>query len=1187
MQPRYNLRFLATNDVHYTAPEEAAPHDVLLCIQTGSLVSDEKRLKFSDDGYYLKSYDEMAQLFGHIPGALDNSLLIAEMCEVDLDTKGYHLPLFDVPEGYDAASYLRHLCEEGLAWRYGPERAAADPVVRDRLEHELRIINGMGFATYFLIVWDLCEYARQADIWWNVRGSGAGSLVAYTLGVTGIDPLANGLIFERFLNPGRVSMPDIDLDYPDDRRHEMVEYAVRKYGQDKVAQIITFGTLGARAAVRDVGRALDIPLPEVDAVARQIPAIPGKPVKIDNVLERGHEFYVAELAEQYQKNPQVHKLLDTARQLEGVARHASSHAAGVIISDRPLVEYVPLHKPTSGDAGLGGISSITQWPMEIVEKIGLLKVDFLGLSTLTIMRRAAQLIEERHGVRYTMDNIPYDVGHVGPDPDKPIEAAFAMLGRGDVLGVFQVEGSGMRKLMMDMKPQRFDHIIAAISLYRPGPMENIPEYTKRMHAALAGDTGLIQYHTPELKPILEETYGIFVYQEQIIRVAADLAGYEPGEADMLRKAVAKKKQDLMDEHRLKFTEGAMARGVSREVCDKIWGDIEFFARYGFNKAHAADYAVICCQTAYLKAHYPVEYIAALLTVERDNSEKVAKYIADARRLGIGVGVPSINQAQLDFSIEDHDGGSTIRYGLAAIKNAGQSAMQLIVDERAANGPYRDLADLAERADLRRVGKRALESMVKVGVFDEWGTRPQLLDALDRLMGHSAGTHAAADVGQMTLFELMGNAGAPVNVELLRPADVVPPIDNRLLLTWEKELIGLYLSEHPLEQKLAALQGFINARTVDLDATWGGRAVALAGVVTALRTLTTKKGQPMAFATLEDLEGTIEVVLFPRTWKQYREAVQPDQILLVRGTVQADNNSLSVIANSVHNNLTIATDADRRRLADDIDHAPDLNGPPRPSGGRPGRSNGPSMPPPEPDWLPYDDTPPDDWMTGSPVTAAPPPPPEPVYAAANEAPLPASPDDEDDEGDVPTTFGTPEDDDIPTAPDGAVPLPPPPVAAPVAAPLVAAPAATAVVPSDKAQAAANGHPANGTPTANGTPVANGHAVAKGQPAAAVAGGAAYVEPPAPAPPSPAPTVALMSDGMPNKLLVVEVKASGNWQETCRQAIKLASRFEGNAGLSVRLAGQGMVMDFPNQRTESCAELIEALERLPGIVKVFEA
>ncbi len=790
----------------------------------------------------------------------------------------------------------------------------------------------------------------------------------------------------------------------------MVEYTVRKYGQDKVAQIITFGTLGARAAIRDVGRALDIPLSDVDAVARQIPAIPGKPAKIDNVLEKGHEFYVPDLAEQYQKDPQVHKLLDTARQLEGVARHASSHAAGVIISDRPLVEYVPLHKPTSGEAGLGGINSITQWPMEIVEKIGLLKVDFLGLSTLTIMRRAAQLIEERHGIRYTMDNIPYDVGHVGPDPTKPIEDAFAMLGRGDVLGVFQVEGSGMRKLMMNMKPQRFDHIIAAISLFRPGPMENIPEYIRRMHAALDGDMSLITYHTPELQPILEETYGIIVYQEQIIRVAADLAGYEPGEADMMRKAVAKKKQDLMDEHRTKFTDGAMARGVSRDVCDKIWGDIEFFARYGFNKAHAADYAVICCQTAYLKAHYPVEYITALLTVERDNSEKLAKYIADARRLGIQVATPSINEAMLDFAIEDNDGQSTIRYGLAAIKNAGEGAVQLIVDERAANGPFRNLSDLCERVDLRKVGKRALESMVKVGVFDGWGTRPQLLDALDRIMGHSASTHAAADVGQMTLFEMMGNAGAPVAAELLRPDSAVPKIEKRDLLAWEKELIGLYLSEHPLERKLGALQSFVNAASNDLDANWNGKPVALVGVVNAIRTLTTKKGQPMAFVTLEDLEGTIDIVMFPRTWKQYRDSVQADQILLVRGTVQAEDQNVSVIANSVHSNLTVASDADRQRLSSEFhdvsrDQSPDLTGL-----GRPVRSSAPP-PPPDDDWLPPAD---DNWMGDAPVILEPPPRlelrAEPVLAADDiETLVPASPDD-DDPDDTPLAA---EVDDTPT------------------------------------------------------------------------------------------------------------------------------------------------------------------------------
>jgi DNA polymerase-3 subunit alpha len=436
----------------------------------------------------------------------------------------------------------------------------------------------------------------------------------------------------------------------------MVQYAVQKYGQDKVAQIITFGTLGARAAIRDVGRALDVPLPEVDAIARLIPAIPGKPAKIVNVLDKDHEFYSADLEQKYKSEPRVRELVDTAKQLEGVARHASSHAAGVIISDKPLVQYVPLHRPTSGESGLGGIRSISQWPMEIIEKIGLLKVDFLGLSTLTVMRKAAQLIEQRHGVRYTMENIPYDLGHCGPgkDSDKGMEKAFEMLGRGDVQGVFQVEGSGMRKLMMDMKPQRFDHIIAAISLFRPGPMENIPEYIRRMHAALFQGKDIAAYHAPELKPILQDTYGILVYQEQIIRIAAELAGYEPGEADMIRKAVSKKKRDLMDQHKAQFTAGAMARGFTQEVCDAIWADIEFFARYGFNKAHAADYAVICCQTAYLKAHYPVEYIAALLTVDHADTEKVAKYIADARRLGITVAPPALNRAMLNFTIEDDD-----------------------------------------------------------------------------------------------------------------------------------------------------------------------------------------------------------------------------------------------------------------------------------------------------------------------------------------------------------------------------------------------------------------------------------------------------------------------------------------------------------------------------------------------------
>jgi len=922
MAGRHQLRFLATNDVHYTRAEDAGPHDVLLCIQTGANMDDPKRLRFSDKGYYLKSHHEMHALFGQIPGALENSLLIAEMCDVNLDSEGYHLPNFEVPQGHTPESYLRHLCEKGLVWRYGENRAKHDQQLRTRLDHELGIISRMGFDTYFLIVWDLCEWAvrsddwwarhqdpypyssysqwKENDIWWNVRGSGAGSVVAYTLGITSIDPLQNSLIFERFLNPGRVSMPDIDLDYPDDVRHEMVEYTMRRYGQEKVAQIITFGTLGARAAIRDVGRALDMPLPEVDAIARAVPAIPGKPVKIQNVLDRDHEFFSSELAERYNGEEKVKELLDTAHSLEGIARHASSHAAGVIVSDRPLHEYVPLNRPTSGDEGLGGVDRVTQWPMEIVESIGLLKVDFLGLSTLTVMHRAAKLIEERYGVTYTMDNIPYDVGHEGPDPEKKPEALFEMLSRGEVAGVFQVEGAGMRRLMTEMKPRRFDHIIAAISLYRPGPMENIPTYIRRMHGKEAA-----KFHHPDLEPILGDTYGILVYQEQIIRIASELAGYDPGEADMIRKAVGKKKKKLIDKHRSLFIKGAENNGYSREVGEAIWGDIEYFARYGFNKSHAADYAKVTCQTAFLKAHYPVEYLAAMLSVERDNTDKVRRYFAEAKNLGIEIAPPDINRSMLDFTIEDDPERPVIRFGLGAVKNAGEGAIQILLDEREANGPFAGPQELCERLDLRRVGKRALEYMIKARSFDTWGTPAQLLDALERMMSYSGSTHDAAAVGQMSLF---GNSSAAmeIDLELIRPETVVEEVEHKLLLEWEKEALGVHVSEHPLERPLAVIASQTNATIIELDQTWNGKPVKLAGIISQLRTHVTRKGDPMAFATLEDLDGKVDVIFFPRTWKEYRMEIQVDQVMLITGKVQADEDDLTIIADRVQTKIEHAS-----------------------------------------------------------------------------------------------------------------------------------------------------------------------------------------------------------------------------------------------------------------------------------------
>ncbi len=930
MAPRFGLEnsFLVTNDVHYTTAEEAQPHEVLLCIQTGS-TTEAPKLTLSNYEYYLKDYNQMWGTFkGYDERVLHNgfvnSLKIAEKCEVNLDTEGYHLPEFEVPEGFNPHTYLRHLCEEGLKWRYG-ERAS-DEIFQNRLNHELNIIHGMGFDTYFLIVWDLCEFAKRGrawwdkhgatfypdktyeqwardDIWWNTRGSAAGSIVAYSLGITGIDPIGNDLIFERFLNPGRISMPDIDLDYPDDRRHEMVAYTMERYGADKVAQIITFGTMKARAAVRDVGRAMDITLEEVDRIAKMIPAIPGKKVQIDDLFVEGHEFHNKEFVTLYNNNAQARQLIDTARQLEGVSRHASSHAAGVIISDRPLVEYVPLNRPTSGDAGLGGVDRVTQWPMEIVESIGLLKVDFLGLSTLTVMRQAARIIEARHGIKYGMDDIPYDIGQIGPDPTKDPQKLFDLLAAGATPGIFQLEGNGMRRLMMEMRPTRYDHLVAAVALYRPGPMDNIPEYIGRMH----GDKQ-VRYHTPVLQNALETTYGIIVYQEQIIRIATDLAGYEPGEADMIRKAVAKKKEKLMEEHRIKFTAGAMKNGYSQDVCDAIWGDIQFFARYGFPKGHAASYGKITGQTAFLKAHYPVDYMCALLSVEREKSDKVTKYMAEARRMGIKVVSPEINKARVSFNIEQQDGKDIIRFGFGAIKNAGEGALRLITDERDANGPFADIYDLCERVDLRRVGGRALEAMVKVGVFDCWGTRPQFLDGYRRMMAYS-GKHIDEQASaQMSLLGLFSSPTAVEKPMLLRDEFEIEPIKKRKLLDWEKELIGVYLSEHPLTEKLEAMQGFISHDSAELEPTDNGKEVRLGGMIQSIRPYSTKKGDPMAFGVLEDLTGKLDLVFFPRTWEQVKEIAQPNQIVMLKGKVNVKNDSLSILVDSVTKSLEIASAA---------------------------------------------------------------------------------------------------------------------------------------------------------------------------------------------------------------------------------------------------------------------------------------
>jgi DNA polymerase-3 subunit alpha len=896
MSQRYQVRLIAANDVHYVRQEDAAAHDVLLCIQTGNVRAEQNRMRMEGDTYFLRSREQMAALFPDHLEALDNTLLVAEMCDVDPEPEGYHLPLFPIPSEFDddAGAYLRYLCLSGLERRYGDRCDTHD--VRDRLDRELRIIHQMGFDTYFLIVWDLCQAALQRDIWWNVRGSGAGSVVAYSLGVTNIDPLENGLIFERFLNPGRISMPDIDLDFPDDRRHELIEYTLEKYGKDKVAQIITFGTMGARAAIRDVGRALDIPLPEVDQLARLVPAIPGKPVSIANCLDPGHEFYSAELTEAYNGRPYVRELLDTAAELEGIARHASTHAAGVIIADKPIIEYTPLHRPTKA-VEEDGIGVVTQFPMEILESIGLLKVDYLGLSTLTVMRQACDLIAERHGIHLDLDNIPFDRQHDAPDPAKPASKIFELLSSGHVLGVFQVEGSGMRRVLTELRPQKFEHVIAVISLFRPGPMENIPAYIRRMHGQEP-----VRFHHPDVEQILAETFGIIVYQEQIIQLAVKLAGYEPGEADMIRKAVAKKKRRLMDEHRNKFITGAVARGYPQEVCAAIWDDIEFFARYGFNKAHAADYAVITCQTAYLKAWYTIEYMAALLTVERHNTDKIALYISDCRRMGIEVLPPDINASQSYFTIEDRlpaDPG--IRFGLSAVKNVGEGAVEVLLEARRQEGPFRDLDDLAERVDLRKVGKRALESLVQVGALESLGgTRAQQLRVLDRVARVSQQTHEQA--GQLSMFSIAAFATSSTRIQETLP-DVMP-IDDQEKRSLERELIGFYLTPHPLQQDMDELEGLVTAHSGELAGLPNKRFVTLAGIVSWIRPMTTRAGKAMAMVGMEDVQGSFELVIFPRDWERYREIVALEKVLLVRGEVDNSRGEAKILVKSLDDSPTI-------------------------------------------------------------------------------------------------------------------------------------------------------------------------------------------------------------------------------------------------------------------------------------------
>ncbi|MFZ1769885.1 MAG: DNA polymerase III subunit alpha, partial [Caldilinea sp.] len=898
---KFGLNLVATNDVHYVREQDGGPHDVLLCVQTGVTIDQPNRMRMSDGSYFLKSRAQMEATFRpfiDLPAsAFDHSLRIAEMCAVDLEDPTYHLPDLPIPEGYTYESYLRQLTEEGLQRLYGDR--ATETEVQERKERELRTIHEMGFDVYYLIVADLCNFARSRNIWWNVRGSGAGSLVAYCTGITGIDPLKNNLIFERFLNPGRVTMPDFDLDYPDDQREEMIRYTVEKYGENQVAQIATFNRMKAKAAVRDVGRAQGVELSKVDYIAKLIPGIPGKPVTIQDCLTEGHEFYSQELVDLYAKEAWVKKLLDTAMQLEGVARNAGIHAAAVIVADRELTHYTPIMRGSKSTV----TSTIAQYEFPILESIGLLKVDFLGLSTLSVMREAGRLIKERHGIEYTLENIPYE-GEVAIE-------AFTLLSSGEVSGVFQVESQGMRRVLTEMKPSAFEHIVAMISLYRPGPLEYIPSFIRRMH----GDEP-VEYKHPLLATILAETYGIIVYQEQIIQLLSELAGYTPGDADLVRRAISKKKASDIEKHKKIFIAGCEKNGISPDTAAEIYADIEFFARYGFNKSHAADYAVITVQTAYLKAHYPVEYMAAQLLVERDKTEKVVNFVSECRRMGVDVLPPDVNYSGLDFDIQlrppdtpqqaQRDPslgyrfpvpeGSAIRFGMAAVKNVGEGPVQVIITARKEGGPFQSLEEFCDRVDLRQVNKRALECLIKVGAFDRFGRRSQLLAVLDQMVGASAAVHDARDSGQLSIFDLMmgGGNGRQAHVSPIRLPDV-EEVKGREKLQWEKELLGIYSISHPLQQMNIDFKRVTTCSCAELDERHDGKGVTLAGVITNVRTINTKKGDQMAFVQIEDLQGGCEVVFFPKAYADYKEKLTVDSVVMVKGKAQTREGQTSLLA----------------------------------------------------------------------------------------------------------------------------------------------------------------------------------------------------------------------------------------------------------------------------------------------------
>lgn len=853
------MDLVATNDIHYTFAEDEKAHDILLCIQTGKKVTDENRMRYEGGQYYCKSEEEMRKLFSYAQEAIDNTHRIAERCNVEIEFGVTKLPKYDVPEGYDSWGYLNKLCQDGMAKRYPDD----DGTLQERLKYELGVINNMGYVDYFLIVWDFIHFAKSNDIMVGPgRGSAAGSIVSYCLEITDIDPIRYDLLFERFLNPERVSMPDIDIDFCYERRQEVIDYVVEKYGKEQVVQIVTFGTLAAKGVVRDVGRVLDMAYARCDAIAKMIPGDLG--MTLDKALKQSPD-----LREAYQQDEEVKYLIDMAKRLEGLPRHTSMHAAGVVIGQSAMDEFVPLSKASDG-------TITTQFTMTTLEELGLLKMDFLGLRTLTVIQDAVRQVERNRGISLDMDKIDYN--------DKGVLAA---VGTGKCDGIFQLESSGMKSFMKELKPENLEDIIAGISLYRPGPMDFIPRYLKGKN-----DRGAITYDCPQLESILGPTYGCIVYQEQVMQIVRELAGYTMGRSDLVRRAMSKKKASVMEKERQNFVYGNVAEGVkgcvnngiSEKTANHIYDEMTDFAKYAFNKSHAACYAVVAYQTAYLKHYYPKEFMAALMTSVMDNISKVSEYILTCRQMGINILPPDINEGQSGFSVS----GDSIRYGLSAIKSVGRSVVDAIIRERETNGLYVTMDDFVERMGGKEVNKRTIENFIKSGALDGLpGNRRQKTMVAPEMLDQKNKEKKNALDGQLSLFDF---AGEEEKEQFQISMPDVPEFPKEELLAFEKEILGIYISGHPMEEYMETWKNSITAKTTDfmVDEETGQAVVAdsarvtVGGMITGKVVKTTKNGKMMAFVTVEDMVGSVEVLVFPRDYESKRNLLIEDAKVFIQG-----------------------------------------------------------------------------------------------------------------------------------------------------------------------------------------------------------------------------------------------------------------------------------------------------------------